>query len=212
VDFLKRAAASCAVSLNRDVAAEWGGAYSIRLAADPKDIAPGECAFSILDALPAAPGDVAYHDRDGKGVPFALLALTTCRNLDDLTIGMAHEFDETAGDPECNTWADNGAGVEFAQELCDSVEAFSYEVDGILVSDFVTRAFFAPGEPGPYHCLASMGIGADLAGPFATAAGGYQLTRPVGGNVVQVTGEIRAHRLAHKKHWNSRSYRRGLRL
>jgi hypothetical protein len=208
--WLAKCAAAVEVQLNRDVAAEWGGAYSVR-PGSKTDVAKGGIAFGLVDALTAAPGDVAYHDVDGNAVPFALLALQTCSTLDDVSIGVSHECCETAGDPACNTWSDNGGGLEYAQELCDSVEALSYAIDGIHISDFVTRAFFAPQSRGAYHYLASVGE-ADLAGPYATAPNGYQLQRPSGGQVVQVTGSMRAMRATHAKHFSSRTYRRGARL
>ena len=210
VDWLKQCAAACAVQLNRDVSAEWGGSYSVRVAENPKDIAPGEIAFSLVDALPDAPGDIAYHDRDGKAVPFALLALSTCSTLGDVSVGISHELCETAGDPECNTWADTGGGLEVAQELCDAVEAYSYAIGAIALSDFVLRAFFAPGAPGPYHYMASIGA-ADLAGPFLTASGGYQIQRSGAGTTTQITGNVRAARRAKVAHFSSRPQRRGLR-
>lgn len=210
-EWLSKCAAACMVQLNRDVAAEWGGSYSVRVGTSKAAVARGEIVFSIVDSLPNAPGAIAYHDIDGNAVPVAFLALSTCNTLADVSTAISHELCETAGDPDCNTWADGGQGSEFAQELCDSVEAFAYDIQGIMVSDFAMRAFFAPTSPGYYHYMATLGD-ADLAGPLTTAQGGYQITRLVTGQVTQVQGTIRAMHKAHKAHWSSRTYRRGARI
>lgn len=209
-EWLAQCAGACAVQLNRDVAAEWGGSYSVRVGEPGAAVAHGEIVFSLVDSLPDAPGAIAYHDVDGNDVPVAFLALQTCSTLDDVSTGISHELCETAGDPTCNTWSDNGAGSEFAQELCDAVEAFGYEIEGVLVSDFVLRAFFGPTAPGPYHFMASTGS-ADLPRPYATAANGYQITRTSGGQETQVSGDVRPLRAAKVKHWSSRVARRGAR-
>jgi hypothetical protein len=209
-EWLAGCAASCTVQLNRDVSAEWGGGYAVRVGT-AADVSPGEIVFSIVDELPDAPGAIAYHDVNGNAVPVAFLALSTCNTFDDVSTAISHELCETAVDPECNTWSDNGGGQEFAQEACDAVESFSYDIDGVKVSDFLLRAFFAPSAAGPYHYMAKTGA-ADLPRPYFTAQGGYQITRPSGGSVTQVQGEIRALRKAHKAHWSSRTYRRGARV
>jgi hypothetical protein len=178
---------------------------------DPTDIAPGEIVYSLVDTLPEAPGAVAYHDRTGTAVPFALLALSTCNTLTDVSIGITHELCEIAGDAACNEWRDDGQGNEYANETCDADEARSYPIDSIAVSAFVLPAFFSPGSPGPYTFLGSIGQ-PDAAGPFQTMYGGYQIKRQSGGGEAQVQGEVHPLRLARKQHWNSRTYRRGVRL
>lgn len=210
--WLAQCASACQIQLDRDVSAEWGGSYTARAGSGPQDIAAGERLFTLVDSFPPEDaGAIAYHDVDGNAVPYAMLALQTVSTLQDVSTGISHELCEAAGDPECNTWADTGGGLEYAQELCDAVESFTYQIDSITVSDFVLRAFFAPNAPGPYHYLAAIGAG-DLAGPFRTATGGYQIQRPSGGQVVQVTGAIPPQKLNRKKHWGSRTYRRGVRL
>jgi hypothetical protein len=204
--WLDDCAGACMVQLNRDVAAEWGGAYSVRRGT-AQDVAPGEIVLSIVDSLPNDPNAIAYHDVNGQAVPVAFLGLQTCSTLADASTAISHELCETAVDPECNTWSDDGGGQEFAQEACDAVESFSYDIGGIRVSDFVLRAFFAPSSGGPYHYLGSTGS-ADLARPYATARGGYQITRASGGTVTQVQGEMRPMRKAHAVHWSSRTFRR----
>lgn len=213
--WLQRCADACAAQLEEHVQPVYGGTYELRVGADPTDIQPGEMVFVIVDALPGEPGAVAYHDVNGADVPVGYLALSTCNTLDDVSTAISHECCETAGDGACDLWADDGQGSEWARELCDAVESNSYQVLGIAVSDFLLPGFFGPNDPGPYSFLqANPSLGSSFAvprGPFQTASGGYQIQRTAGTNETQVTGTVRAHRLAKVLHWSSRPHRRGVR-
>ena len=210
-EWLQRVAAACTIQLNRDVAPEWGGSYGVRAGTD---IAAGEIVFSLVDSLPDAPGAVAYHSVSGEAVPFAMLALTTCNTLADVSTAISHELCETAGDVDANLWADDGTGTEWANELCDAVESDSYEIDlgdgqpSILVSDFLLRAFFAPHAAAPYS------FAGHAVAPFQTAPGGYQIKRTASADSSQVTASETSKRgarvLAGKHHWSSRPAKRGV--
>lgn len=207
------------VYLNRDVASYWGGNHAVREGSGPSDVQPSEVVCALVDSLPDAPGAVAYHDVAGQEVPVVFLARTQCNSIgsgpDSVSNGMSHELAETVGDAYVNAWRDGGDGKEYAQELCDAVQETGYAiaVDGesFSVSNFVLPAFFAPGAPGPYDYLGTIGQGA-VSAPLQTAAGGYQLVRTGGTGETQVTGEIAPRRRAKKRHPTSRTYRRGARL
>ena len=82
-----------------------------------------------IQHLPDAPGASAYHDINGKGVPFALCAVTTCTDLygpDGVSVDASHEILETAGDQGANQWADDLKGTLHAYEMCDAVEVRTY--------------------------------------------------------------------------------------
>jgi hypothetical protein len=208
-------AAALTVYANRDVAAYWGGAYRVRAGSAATDVQTREIVCAILDALPAAPGAVAYHDVQGAEVPVVFLARSQCNSIstgpDSISGALSHELAETAGDPACNKWVDDGQGHEWAHELCDAVQEWGYSIDWIDVSDFVLPSFFAPGSTGPYNFLALTG-GPALSAALATAPGGYQIQRSSGGGETQVTGDVPSHRMARKRHPSSRTFRRGVRL
>jgi hypothetical protein len=164
---------------------------------------------------------VAYHDVTGAAVPVAFLGLDTCQVLKDVSTAISHELVEAAGDSDCNLWADDGKGSEYARELCDAVESNSYCIiagaDGpIYVSDFLLPAFFSPGAKGPYSLMQARGAMPcrPSAAAFTTADGGYQLKRTAGANETQVTawrpGKRGLIALAGKHSWASRPARRGL--
>lgn len=221
--YLARVAAACAAQLANDVRPIWGGPpFGTRVGASPQDVQVGEMVFSIVDSLPDAPGAIAYHDVAGGDVPVAFLALSTCNSLTDVSTAISHELCETMGDAACDLWADDGAGHEWARELCDAVESNSYAVDledgqpPIMVSDWLLPAFFAPGGVAPFSFMATMPspTGNAPAGPFQVAAGGYQIQRQSGGGETQVTAADGSRRgaivAAGKHHWSSRPARRGV--
>lgn len=208
-DVLQQIADALDVQLSRDVAAYWGGNYRLRAATPDNPPAAGEIVATVLDDLPDAPGAVAYHNWQGTAVIF--VARNMCSSLTEglycVSQALSHELCETVGDEGCNLWADDDAGSEYAHELCDAVEAGCYQVKGITVSDFLRPEFFDPGSTAGVYSY----LGAPAA-PFATAAGGYQVKRTSGTGETQVTGEVRSDRVAKKRHWSSRTYRRGARV
>jgi hypothetical protein len=223
------------VQMCRDYAPNCGGpAVVVRAGKSATDIQVGERVFSIMATLPDAPGDVAYHSVDGNGVPFALLAITTCDTIlgagTSVSSAVSHEVLEEEGDPGCNRYADDGLGTEHAIELCDAVETQSYAITSsggtvAYVSDFLLDAWFIPNAPGPYSymALARLQGAVDAPGPMKTVSSGggnYQMIRtsPTSENQVFakrthkacVEGMPRNH--AKVAHWSSRVSRRGARL
>ena len=206
--WLTSVAEACTIQLNRDISASYGGNYSVRAGSGPTDVAAGETVFTLVDSLPQAPGAIAFHDVDGSALPFATLALSTCSTLNDVSTAISHELCETAVDVACNAWRDDGNGHEYAQEACDACQEASYDINGVLVSDFLLPAFFAPNAKGPYSFVQSTG-GSGPSAPFSTTSGGYQIQRQSGGGETQVTGDL-GRRAERAKHFSSRTFRRGL--
>jgi len=206
-DWLDAAAAACTIALNRDVASYWGGNYMVRRG-EADAVNPDEIVCALVDNLPDAPGAVAYHDRNGNALPVVFVAVNMCNSLADVDGAMSHEFNETVGDPGCNRWADDGNGAEYALELSDAIESSGYDVNGHRMADFLLTAFFVSGAPGPYSYGEAVGVPRLVAGPFATAPGGYQIKRDASGQTVQVNGALSHARAAKVAHWSSRVARR----
>lgn len=212
-DLLAAIASALEIQLNRDVSTYWGGNYRVRAATPDNPPATDEVVAIVLDDLPDAPGAIAYHNWQGS--PDIYAARNMCDSLIDggvsLSAALSHELCETAGDDACNLWADDGAGNEWAHELCDAVESGVYTIGvsgvAIPVSDFVLPEFFKPGVVQDKYSF----MGGPSA-PFTTAPGGYQIQRASGTGETQVQGVIREIQRKKKAHWSSRTYRRGARL
>lgn len=195
---LARIADASEVQMNRDFAPHRGGSYRVRSAASGSDIQPGEWVFALLAALPGAPGAIAYHDVNGKGVPVLYDAITLSDTLigpgNSVSVAITHEIPETAGDPPCNVWCDDLTGdvpgLSYAYEACDAVEAQTYVIDGtgVSVSNWLLPVFFTPNADGPYDFLSTIAANPDAPkAPFQTASGGYQIVRSMGNGEHQVT-------------------------
>jgi hypothetical protein len=230
---LARIAAACTLQLNGEFAVEHGGGSVIRCG-DATSILPGESAYIFVPSLPV-PGASAYHDIDGKGVPFAFCAVQTCATLlgqgASVSVDASHELCEAQFDPGCNRYLDDRAGTLHAYEACDAVEVQSYAktmADGSLVyvSNFITEAWTTPNAPGPYDYMTKAGLGEAIGppGPMQTAPGGggnYQIECPSTTSEEQAITASRAARgvrvvgsprkAAKVAHWSSRASRRGVR-
>jgi len=146
----------------------------------------GDAILYILDS--AASNDVlGYHDRNLSGIPYGFVYLDLCKTLgDDWSTTLSHEALELIGDPQCNLLVqgphpnDAGRTVYHFFEMCDAVQAQSYAIDGVNVSDFVLPNYFTPGEEEGVRndfcgtCLKSFGVSSGgYIGYFDPAKGQY---------------------------------------
>src|SRR5437763_7165373 len=79
---------------------------------------------------------------DKRGAPAVKTLLADNASV---SVGATHEICEMAVDPQINGAFQNAQGVFWASEICDPVESdqYGYEINGILVTDFVTPAWYA---------------------------------------------------------------------
>jgi hypothetical protein len=232
-------AAALEVFLNRDVSPHWGGEAVVRFSRDPEETWEGATVVRVVDDLPSdvPTGTVAYHDRDGKALPFAIVFRPMCTSLlagaASVSVACSHEMGEIVADPFGNFLATDPLGRQAWIEPWDPTESDVYDVEGVAVGNFVLRSYFASGNDGPYDFLGTCGDPRIVA-PFTPNAGGYQgmqamaakaamrwphLATPhahMGDHVAWIEGHLHEHagdlKRARWAHWASRAYRRGLRL
>jgi hypothetical protein len=116
-------------------------------------------------------GALGYHDLDPAGRPYGRVfsAPTDAAGV-SLSSVVSHEVVEAFVDPWANLWADGAGGVSVAFEACDPVEASTYEIAGVEVSNFVTRAWFDQNDKvGPFDHLNH------LSRPRMLEKGGYEI-------------------------------------
>lgn len=170
------------IQLDRDFKPIWGSSATC-VFGDPT---PDSWQCWLEDASPD-PSASGFHDMTDQGQPIMHVYAG-----DDIRAGLSwsvtasHEVIECLGDP----WIDNtvsvtrnGATMEYARELADAGEdeAFAYPINGVLMSSFVTPAWFDPSAPGPYSFPVIPAIDA----AFTLAEGGYIGVRPKGGEWTQ---------------------------
>lgn len=140
----------------RDFAPIWGVGYGTNVALKTKPVPSVKTArhvtLLVLDDSDQA-GALGYHDVDVHNNPLGkVFAKTDQRYGLSLSVTMSHEILEMLGDMYCLDGVQVSTSTWAAREMCDPCEAdrYGYDIDGVVVSDFVTPAYFVPSLPGPY--------------------------------------------------------------
>ena len=141
--------------------------------------------IAIVDTIQNQPqGVLGFHTEDQGGKLWGVVAAKP--ELDNgaqvltgdwsVSSVLSHEVLEMFVDPNCNLWANDGKGSAYSFEVCDPVEAPSYTVAGVSVSNFVTPSWFDP--------LAATTAQFDklgqLSAPFTILKGGYVVYETAG--------------------------------
>src|SRR3989442_14762285 len=90
------------------------------------------------------PGALAYHDLTPEGLPQSkVFVKTTIENHDLVSVSASHELVEMLVDPAINLMTTGPDRTTiYAYESADPVEALSFDVNGIQMSDFVYPSYF----------------------------------------------------------------------
>ena len=151
-------------AINRQVEQDfepyWSLGATLRLegkaGAKPKPQAPsdmrGEAVLYLWDNVNVA-NALGYHDRNNRGIPFGFVFTELSKSLgESWTVTLSHEALEVVGDPEVNLLvagphpANPKQDVFHWYEMCDAVQAETYEIDGIGLSNFVLPLYFTGSE------------------------------------------------------------------
>jgi hypothetical protein len=99
------------------------------------------------------PGALGYHDRNNHGIPYGFVFTELSQALGEpWTVTLSHEALELIGDPEVNLLvagphpANPNVDVFHWYEMCDAVQAETYAIDGVEVSNFILPLYFTGGE------------------------------------------------------------------
>ena len=188
-DLAQRAVVACASQLRLHVAPAWDMVPASVVWYPFEDAAPeGADLLVILDDADQAK-TLGYHDVTPKGTAYARVFAgpvydaggTGLRGSLSVSATLSHEVCEWFGDRFVNLWADNGQGTKYAVELCDPVQEDAYELDGVAVSNFVTKRYFDYLAP-PNTRFDHMG---KLTEPFSMSPGGCVM--------IQRSGNVRHH-------------------
>jgi hypothetical protein len=164
---LAAVAAALQIQLDRDFSAIWGKRAQV-LALRAGDPVPAlGWPMTILDKPKYGLG---VH-LDVKHRPFAEIEATA-----DWSVTASHELLEMLEDPLGHKMIsgpdiDPSAPphqVHYLVEVGDPCEAFAYSINGVAVSDFLTRAYYDPHATGTHFDFLGR-----LAKPFDVPAGGY---------------------------------------
>ncbi|OGQ80207.1 MAG: hypothetical protein A3F90_12770 [Deltaproteobacteria bacterium RIFCSPLOWO2_12_FULL_60_19] len=99
------------------------------------------------------PNALGYHERNNSGIPFGFVFTELSAQLGEhWTVTLSHEALELIADPEVNLLvmgphpSGNNPDVFHWYEMCDAVQAETYRIDEIDVSNFVLPLYFTGGE------------------------------------------------------------------
>jgi hypothetical protein len=177
---------AAAAQVRFDAAPIWDRApAAVVFYTDPSAVPAAAHGIAIVDTIQNQPqGVLGFHTEDQGGKLWGVVAAKP--ELDNgakVTTGdwsvssvLSHEVLEMFVDPNCNLWASDGKGSAYSFEVCDPVEAPSYSVKGVSVSNFVTPSWFDP--------LAAATAQFDKLGqlhaPFSILKGGYVVYESAG--------------------------------
>lgn len=96
---------------------------------------------------------LGYHDANNRGIPFGFVFTELAKQLgENWSVTLSHEALELLGDPEVNLLVQGPHPAEPSRtvfhwyEMCDAVQAETYEIDGVAVSNFVLPLYFTGGD------------------------------------------------------------------
>lgn len=133
--------------VDNDFGPVWGVSAQLDFVPTGKKPNPRKWWLVVLDDSDQA-GVLGYHDLTSAGLPMGkAFAGSDLEYGVSWTTTVSHELLEMLGDPNVNlTVFDQGPiGARlYAYEVCDACEddQFGYEIDGVLVSDFVYPSWF----------------------------------------------------------------------
>jgi hypothetical protein len=134
--------------VTNDFGPVWGTTATLSIV--PKGTQPpsGNWWLVLLDDSDQA-NALGYHDLTTEGLPIGkVFAASDLKAGTSWTVTASHELLEMLGDPNINLTvfveSSNTAGILYAYEVCDACEddSVGYQVDNVLVSDFVYPSWF----------------------------------------------------------------------
>ncbi|MDH3446221.1 MAG: hypothetical protein OEN50_20045 [Deltaproteobacteria bacterium] len=151
-------------SINRQIKEDFepywslGGTLRLEGKAGPRprqqDLADmrGDAVIYLWDNINVA-NALGYHDRNNRGIPFGFVFTELSKQLgENWTVTLSHEALELVGDPEVNLLvagphpASPNEDVFHWYEMCDAVQAETYAIDDVEVSNFVLPLYFTGSE------------------------------------------------------------------
>jgi hypothetical protein len=175
-----------ATQVRMDAAPIWDKApAAVIFYTDPKDVPETAHGIAIVDTIQEVPeGTLGFHTEDQGGKLWGVVgAKPELDNGGQVTTGdwsvssvLSHEVLEMYVDPNCNLWANDNKGKTYSFEVCDPVEAPTYDVKGVSVSNFVTPAWFDP-QASKSAQFDKLG---QLTAPFSILKGGYVVFESAG--------------------------------
>jgi hypothetical protein len=203
-----------AAQVRLDAAPLWDRApAAVIFYTDPAGVPQTSHGIAIVDTIKDQPqGVLGFHTEDQGGKLWGVVAAKPeLDNGGQATTGdwsvssvLSHEVLEMFIDPNCNLWANDQKGSAYSFEVCDPVEAPTYDTGDVSVSNFVTPAWFDP-LAAPTAQFDKLGR---LHAPFSILKGGYVVYESAGKQQQRFGDEFPAWRREMKSGPMARTRRR----
>jgi hypothetical protein len=172
--YVKQILPALQLQINRDFAPIWGVTAEITFYANTSLVPATSYQLVFLDDTDQA-GALGYHDLTSTGMPLGkVFVRTAVQDGEAWSVVASHELMEMLIDPYIDNTVfaqtTNTGGRLYAYEVCDAVEGFAYNINGVLVSDFVTPAWFELYSP---YSSTQFSFLKKVTSPFELASGGY---------------------------------------
>jgi len=133
----------------------------------------GAWAMAFIDDADVS-GALAYHDLTPDGFPVSkVFVKTTLKNRELVSVSASHELAEMLVDPAIQMMTTGpNQRLTYAYEACDPVEALSFPVNGIPMSDFIYPSYFEVFRKAGSVPFDQLG---KVRKPFQLLSGGYQI-------------------------------------
>ena len=145
---IEKAVPAFQTQISRDFAPVWGIDADLKFFSSKEVISAGYW-WCIVTDTSDVDGALGYHELTPEGNPISyVFAKSDLANNLSWTITMSHELLEMLADPNINLTvlaeSKYGLGKLYSYEVCDACEddQFGYEINGVMVSDFVYPAWF----------------------------------------------------------------------
>lgn len=147
-------------AINRQIAEDfqpyWSMGATLRLEGPSSELnrqAPqelrGDAIIYLWDKEADVPDAIGYHTANNLGLPYGFVFTEIAKRVgEEWSVTLSHEALELIGDSEVNILAAGPhsehpeRAVYFWYEMCDAVQAESYKIDDVEVSNFVLPLYF----------------------------------------------------------------------
>lgn len=165
-----------------DFRAYWSVDCQLSFVGEGEQLPDGWWQISVTDN-PDQAGALGYHELTSRGTPLGkVFAGLDLQSGASWTVTLSHELLEMLADPWINWCAQGANGKIYALEVCDAVEAdkLGYDIDGVLVSDFITPSWFEPTHADRVDFMRR------IVKPLELASGGYMSVLDAGSGWTQI--------------------------
>jgi hypothetical protein len=172
-DNIKKMVDACKTQCDRDVAQYWGGTVAFHILGANELPSKGHWYCGFFNNSDEA-GVLGWHDSGPNNEPLIKIFTQEAERFgENPSVTLSHEVIESIGDTDANTTVkgvdESGRACIYFRENCDPVEALTYDVDGVPMSDFVTPSWFTqnPASTSKFDFLQK------CTKPFQILKGGY---------------------------------------